>query len=139
MLTFTQKPEYLKYISLYKAGQRFNTGTSEYNKILLLESLDRNWTNSTRLNNGITVPTLTYIETMPTTTTQAPRGTATEQTFAVTTQPQVLNVGLPAGTTAVKPTAETTPNQTNESFISKYKMPLIIGAVAIGYMLLKKK
>lgn len=139
MLQITQKPQYLKFLAIYKAGNRFNVGTPEYNQILMLESLDPNWTRTTRLNNGVDVPTLTYIETMPTTTTTtAPRGTATEQLFSVATQPQVLNVGLPAGTTAVKPTAETT-TTTNESFVSKYKMPLIIGAIAVGYMLLKKK
>jgi hypothetical protein len=134
MLQITQKPQYLKFLASYKAGNRFNYGTPEYNQILMLESLDPNWTKSTRLSNGIDVPTLTYIETM-TTQEIAPRGIKTEQLFSVATQPQVLNVGLPAGTT---PTT-TTPDQTNESFISRYKMPLIIGAIAIGYMLLKKK
>lgn len=136
MLTIVQKPQYLKLLASYKAGNRFNAGTPEYNNVLLLESLDPNWTKSTRLSNGVDVPTLTYIETMPTTTTQAPRGTATEQPFSVTTQPTTLNVGLPAGTT---PTATTTETTTTESFVSKYKMPLIIGAIAVGYMLLKKK
>lgn len=68
-------------------------------------------------------------------------------------KPLVTNVvGLPAGTTAtplanltprllntIENTPETTTPGTNESFISKYKMPLIIGAVAIGYFFLKKK
>lgn len=135
MLQITQRPIYLKFLASYKAGNRFNAGSPEYNQILMLESLDAIWTKQTRLNNGVDVPTLTYIETMPTTTTIAPRGTTTEQLFSVATQPQVLNVGLPAGTT---PTATTT-TTTNESFVSKYKMPLIIGAIAVGYMLLKKK
>jgi len=47
-----------------------------------------------------------------------------------------INVGLPPGIT--KPTAET-PTTTSASFITKYKMPLIIGAIAVGYMLFKKK
>jgi hypothetical protein len=61
-------------------------------------------------------------------------------------------VGLPAGTTAtpltnlpprsvntLEQTPETTTPGTTENFLSKYKMPLIIGAVAIGYFFLRKK
>lgn len=130
MLTIIQKPQYLKLLASYKAGNRFNVGTTEYNNVLLLESLDPTWTKSTRLSNGIDVPTLTYTEKMTTGTTQGKPGASGEQLFTVST-PTTTNIGLPPGST--------TPGTTSESFISKYKMPLIIGAIAIGYFFLRKK
>jgi len=136
MLQITQKPQYLQFLASYKAGNRFNVGTPEYNQIRMLESLDPHWTTTTRLSNGVNVPSLTYTETMTTTTTPGKPGASGEQLFNVST-PITTNIGLPPGST---PTGtETTPGTTSESFISKYKMPLIIGAVAIGYFFLKKK
>jgi hypothetical protein len=136
MLQITQKPIYLKLLASYKAGNRFNAGSPEYNQILMLESLDPNWTKSTRLSNGIDVPTLIYTETM--TTGPAPKPNASGELFFTPSDP-VTTIGLPPGTTPTGTTPTTTTPGTTENFLSKYKMPLIIGAVAIGYFLLKKK
>lgn len=70
----------------------------------------------------------------PTTTQALPMETATGMTSVpITTQIHVKPIiGLPAGTIKTETT-------TSENFITKYKMPLIIGAVAIGYFFLRKK
>jgi hypothetical protein len=101
-----------------------------------------------QINGGITETLLAAgygIKPTNNSTNQYP--TMTEgQTFVKPT------IGLPPGTTptaftpgseitptGAKPTTPGTTPGTNESFISKYKMPLIIGAVAIGYFFLRKK
>jgi hypothetical protein len=135
MLLPLERSQYITFINSYKNGNRFLQGTTEYNYILRLENKDLNMTTSLRNSNGVNVPTLTYTET--TTTTGTRPGASTEQFFSVSTQPTTLNIGLPPGTT---PTGTTrTGTETMESFISTYKMPLIIGAVAIGYFFLRKK
>lgn len=141
-MLINQQAQYLGFIASYKNGNRFLPNTNEYNSILQLEQIYGATTKQLRENQGLNVPSLTYIEptptttipkTMATTTSLQPRGTTTgEQTFSVTTQPTTttnLPTGLPAGTTT-----------TNETFLSKYKMPLLIGGAALlGYILLKKK
>jgi len=136
MLQFNDRALYVNAIIRYKQGNRLVPNTPDYAKVVLIEAISPSDTKNLRESQGLTIPSLTYIETMPTTTTPAPKPSANEQLFSVATQPQVLNVGLPAGTT---PTATTTETTTSESFITKYKMPLIIGAIAVGYMLFKKK
>jgi hypothetical protein len=142
MLTILQKPQYLRLLDSYKAGNRFNVGTPEYRSVLMLESLDQNWTRSTRLSNGIDVPTLTYVEFAPSPKPEGEIPTKSENVFSFSTtlEPKPLNIGLPPGTTPdITKETTTTETTTTESFVSKYKMPLIIGAVAIGYFFLKKK
>lgn len=139
MLTTAQRSKYLGYIVRYKTGARYQYQTPEYNEIVQLERQDSRWTALQRTSAGVNVPSLTYIEQTP-----LPRGD--EQFFSTSTQPQTdLNVGLPPGTTPTEnttttTTTPTTTTQTSESFISKYKMPLIIGGVGIiAYLMFKKK
>lgn len=149
MLTLDERGKYSRFLLGYKVGNRYLQNTADYFVIMGIEQKDPRWTQAQRENNGVNVPSLTYVETI-TQPTAAPKPieqpliTSNMITPLFTTQPTTLTpqrgeliptndtttVGLPPGTTTTA---------TNESFISKYKMPLIIGAIAVGYMLFKKK
>jgi hypothetical protein len=137
LLSTAQKGDYLKYIILYKQGNRLTTGSTDYNKALVIEQDPLQWAKKTRLSNGLDIPSITYNEP----TGSAPKGGAEGELFFTPSDPLTTTVGLPPGTTptGTTPTGTTTTPGTTENFLSKYKMPLIIGAVAIGYFLLKKK
>jgi hypothetical protein len=133
MLQLNQQAQYLGYITSYKSGTKFPFGSNEYNNIINLEIISPTQTKNLRERQGVFIPSLTFVE-----RPQKP-GSGGEIFFDVTTQP--TNIGLPPGTTPTTKTtttSETTPG-TTDNFLSKYKFPLIIGAVAIGYFLLKRK
>lgn len=137
MLTAADKGTYLKYIILYKQGNRLTAGSTDYIKALNMELDPMQWPKKTRLSNGLDIPSITYNEP----TGPAQKGGADGELFFSPSTPITTTIGLPPGTTPTEttPTGTTTTPGTTENFISKYKMPLIIGAVAIGYFLLKKK
>jgi hypothetical protein len=141
MLNIFDKAEYKKFAGFYTVGKRYTPNTRDFDIIISLENKSKIDTELIRKQLGLNIPTLTYVEFAPNPkpeNTTPTRGQ--EQLFAVTTPVQSLNFGLPAGTTIPKPNATMpTDTLTNESFISKYKIPLIIGAIGIGYMFLKKK
>jgi hypothetical protein len=136
MVSTADKALYLQYIILYKQGNRLTAGSPEYIKALNIELDPMQWPKNTRVSNGLNIPSITYNEPRE----PAPKGGAEGELFFTPSDP-VTTVGLPPGTTptGTTPTGTTTTPGTTENFLSKYKMPLIIGAVAIGYFLLKKK
>jgi hypothetical protein len=141
MLNLFDKAEYKIFAQFYTVGKRFTPNTIDFNKVINLENKSKIDTDLIRKQLGLNIPTLTYVEFAPDPkpeNTTPTRGQ--EQLLSVTAPVQNFNIGLPPGTTSPKPNATIpTDTLTNESFISKYKMPLIIGAVAIGYFFLRKK
>jgi hypothetical protein len=134
MLTQIIRNNYIAYAKAYANGTRFLNGSPEFSLIVQSERLSPAETQILRNANGVYVDSLTITESI-----QQPRGG--EQFFNVSSQPTELNVGLPAGTTPTANTTTTTTTATSQtSFLSKYKMPLIIGGVGIiAYLMFKKK
>jgi len=154
MLNLFEKAEYKKFATFYTLGKKFEPNTIDFNTIIKLENQSKIDTELIRKNLGLNIPTLTYEEFAP-----APKpqndGSTRGLEVSLFAPVQSLTFGLPPGTTPITKPPGTTPittptgttptatpgtrQETNESFISKYKMPLIIGAVAIGYFFLRKK
>lgn len=149
-LNLTERNDYIDYAIRYRvSNKRYLPNTTDYNIIVKLENKNKAETDTLRQRQNLNIPSLTYVAgqtqqlTQPLTQSLTqPFTTSTMITPLFTSQAPTLTpqrgeikpiidttIGLPPGTT----------NNTNESFISKYKIPLIIGAVGIGYMLLKKK
>lgn len=139
MLNVVEIRMYKNAIALYKNGNRFTPGTREYDQIVHAESRFPIQTSEYRKIAGLNVSSLTSTEFAPAPKPENETPTRGQETLFAPVQS--LTFGLPPGTTptGAKPTTPGTTPGTNESFISKYKMPLIIGAVAIGYFFLRKK
>jgi len=146
-LNLTERANYIDYAINYKIkNTRYLPNTIDYNLIIRYETKNKSETDLLRTRQGLNIPSLTYIETV-TQPTATPKPITeplinTSMFTQFTTQPTTLTpqrgelipivdtttVGLPAGTTS------------ETSFLSKYKMPLIIGGVGIiAYLMFKKK